>query len=183
MYKKSLNMRFRFLISAVSIIFMLLLVSEPIFAASVAKTKGKITGISRKAKTISIQLKNSNSFTVTFNDQTIYKNAKSYKSLKTKDAIKIKYKVSKGENIAVEIERALVKLPAGVKEIKTTALVKLMKKPNSLVLIDARPQAMYEQSHIPGAVSVPYSKLIKLGKKLLPFPKEKLLVFYCGGDT
>lgn len=157
-----------------------MLMLEPIFAAS---TGGKITGISRKAKTISIAQKNGSFFTVTFNKQTAYKNAKSYKSLKKKDAIKVQYNVVKGENIAVQIERALAKLPAGVTEIKTDALINLLKQTNASVLIDARPKAMFEQSHIPGAVSIPFSALKKVGKKLLPFPKEKLLVFYCGGDT
>ena len=152
-------------------------------ATSTLATSGKITGISRKAKTVSIAQKDGGYFTAIFNDKTKYKNAKSYKSLKVKDAIKVKYKKVKSENIAILIERALAKLPAGVTEIKTKELSQLLAANQSFKLIDARPVAMFEQSHIPGAISIPFSKLKKVGKKLLPFPKNELLVFYCGGDT
>ena len=56
----------------------------------------------------------------------------------------------------------------------------------NIVLIDVRSTAEVEKGHIRGAVSIPYSTLVKMGDdgaKLLEKYKDKHLVFYCGGTT
>lgn len=47
-----------------------------------------------------------------------------------------------------------------------------------LLLVDARPAVKYEQGHVPGAVSIPKAML---AKNLDQLPKDKTLIFYCGG--
>jgi len=50
----------------------------------------------------------------------------------------------------------------------------------NFVLVDSRPDIKFQQSHIPGAIGIPKPMLEKnLGK----LPKDKLVVFYCGGAT
>lgn len=49
-----------------------------------------------------------------------------------------------------------------------------------MVVIDARNPEEYQEVHIRTAVNIPWPKLEK-DKKLLNFPKEAKLVFYCNG--
>ncbi len=152
--------------------------------------KGKLKGVSKKAKMITIDQKDKGFCFVKIDDKTVFKNAKDINSLKPNDKVKVQYKKIGADNMALKIERMLVKLPKGVTEIKTPELEALLKKaPKNLVLVDARPGIKFRENHIPGSVSVPYSKLKKVAKdkekgiKMLPFPKDSQLIFYCGGDT
>lgn len=50
----------------------------------------------------------------------------------------------------------------------------------NFVLVDSRPDVKFQQAHIPGALGIPKPMLEQnLGK----LPKDKLVVFYCGGVT
>ncbi|MCP3891548.1 MAG: rhodanese-like domain-containing protein [Desulfobulbaceae bacterium] len=150
------------------------------------KVKGKITNISQKAKTIALAKKDKSFFLLKFTDETELKGIKSSKELKVGEAIIVKFKNVNGENLATSLEKALVKLPKGTKEIKTDALSELLNKDKNIVVVDARPLIKFGESHIADAVSVPFSKLTKMGDdgaKLLEKYKDRQLVFYCGGPT
>lgn len=154
--------------------------------AEAQKVKGKITNISQKAKTIALTKKDKSFFLLKFNDDTKLDGVKSTKEFKVGEAIIVNYTTVDGENIATSLAKALVKLPKGIKEVKTKELADLLKSNKDLVVIDARPAARYAESHIPGAISIPFSKLIKMGDdgaKLLEKYKDRQLVFYCGGTT
>lgn len=154
--------------------------------AEISKIKGKITNISQKAKTIAVANKKTSFFLVKFSDDTELKGVESTKEFKVGEAIVVQYKAAGGENHAVSLEKALVKLPKGVTEVKTEELAKLIKDNKDVVVIDARPPAKYAESHIKHAVSLPYAKLSKMGDdgaKALEKYKGKQLVFYCGGNT
>lgn len=148
--------------------------------------KGKISNISQKAKTIALTKKDGSFFLVKFTDETKLKGVESTKALKAGEPVIVNYAVVNGENIATSLEIVHATLPAGTKEIKTKELVELMAGSNDLVVIDSRPPIQYDISHIPGALSIPYSKIVKMGDdgaKLLEKYKDKQLVFYCGGST
>jgi hypothetical protein len=166
-----------------------------VFAAEVAKAempakakivKGMIANISQKAKTIALSTSDQSFFLLKFADETKLKGAASIKEFKEGEAIIVEYAIVNGENIANSLEKALVKLPRGIKEIKTEELAELLTGKKDLVVIDSRPSIKYEESHLPAAISIPYSKLIKMGDdvaKLLEKFKDRQLVFYCGGPT
>ena len=150
------------------------------------KVKGKITNISQKAKTIALAKKDKSFFLLKFSDDTTLKGAASTKEFKVGEAILVHYTTIEGENLASSLEKAVVKLPKGVTEIKTDELVKLIESDKDLVIIDARPSIVYDQSHIASSVSIPFSKVVKMGDKasqLFDKYKDKQLVFYCGGHT
>jgi predicted sulfurtransferase len=154
--------------------------------AEAQKIKGKITNISQKAKTIALAKKDKSFFLLKFNDETKLKGVKSTKEFKAGEAIVVNYTTINGENIATSLQKALVKLPKGIKEIKTKELAELLTSKKDLVVVDARPAIKFAESHIPGAISIPYSKLLKMGDdgaKLLEKYKDRQLVFYCGGAT
>lgn len=166
-----------------------------VFAADAAKVetavdgqsvKGKISNISQKAKTIALTKKDSSFFLVKFTDETKLKGVESTKALKADEPIIVNYTVVNGENIATSLELVHATLPAGTKEIKTKELTELLKSNKDLVVIDSRPAIKYDESHIPGSISIPYAKIVKMGDdgtKLLEKYKDKQLVFYCGGST
>jgi hypothetical protein len=148
--------------------------------------KGMIANISQKAKTIALTTSDQGFFLLKFADKTKLKGVASIKEFKEGEAIVVEYAIVNGENLATSLEKALVKLPEGIKEIKTEELAELLTNKKDLVVIDSRPSIKYEESHIPGALSIPYSKLIKMGDdgaKLLEKFKDRQLVFYCGGAT
>jgi len=47
------------------------------------------------------------------------------------------------------------------------------------VLLDVRSPALFQQSHIPGAINLPHGKII--ARKLSDWPMETLFVVYCAG--
>lgn len=150
------------------------------------KVKGKITNISQKAKTIALAKKDKSFFLLKFSDDTTLKGAASTKEFKVGEAILVHYTTIGGENLASSLEKAVVKLPKGVTEIKTDELVKLIESDKDLVIIDARPSIVFDESHIASSVSIPFSKVVKMGDKasqLFEKYKDKQLVFYCGGHT
>lgn len=158
-------------------------VATPADAQSV---KGKISNISQKAKTIALTLSDSSFFLVKFTDETKLKGVESTKALKADEPIIVSYAVVNGENIATSLESVHATMPAGTKEIKTKELAELLKSNKDLLVIDSRPAIKYDESHIPGSISIPYAKIVKMGDdgaKLLEKYKDKQLVFYCGGST
>ncbi|WP_459944180.1 rhodanese-like domain-containing protein [Desulfocastanea catecholica] len=166
-----------------------------VFAADAAKVvtpadtpsvKGKITNISQKAKTIALTLSDNSFFLVKFTDETKVKGVESSKDLNVEAPIIVSYSVVNGENIATSVELIHATLPAGTKEIKTKELAELLKSNKDLLVIDSRPAARYDESHIPGSISIPYATIVKMGDDgatLLEKYKDRQLVFYCGGST
>jgi predicted sulfurtransferase len=148
--------------------------------------KGKITNISQKAKTIALENKDNSFFLLKFSDSTLLKGVESTNEFTEGEAIVVHYSTVGGENIANSLEKAIVKLPEGVSEIKTDELAKMMETNKDLVIIDARPPSVFAEGHIASSVSIPLSKLAKMGDdgaQLFEKYKDKQLVFYCGGST
>ncbi len=106
--------------------------------------------------------------------------------------------IPKGKEIAVEFTgdtktaRAIsisVKQPYTVPEEQKATLPYMKEmvakghEAGGYLLIDARPAPAYLEGHIPGAVSLPYADFDRMHSSVLPEDKDKLLIFYCGGDT
>jgi len=47
------------------------------------------------------------------------------------------------------------------------------------VLLDVRSPELFEKSHVPGAINLPYGKIIE--RKLAEWPQDALFVVYCAG--
>ncbi|HSL40517.1 MAG TPA: rhodanese-like domain-containing protein [Desulforhopalus sp.] len=153
--------------------------------AEATHVKGKIGNISQKAKTIALTPPDGSFFLLKFTDETTVNGVDSISELKNDEMITAEFKVVDGANIATSIALVMVELEPGTSEVKTEALVELVKA-GKVVVVDSRPVARYNESHIPGAVSIPFAKLVQLGDegaKLLEPYKDKQLAFYCGGPT
>lgn len=148
--------------------------------------QGKIANISQKAKTLALATSDGGFFLMKFTDDTVLKGVGSAAEFKEEEAVVALYTTVNGENIATSLEKDVIKLPEGVKEVKTDELVKLMADDKNVVVIDARPKIKYDEGHIPGSVSIPFATLVTMGEegaKLFAPYQGKHLVFYCGGPT
>lgn len=146
--------------------------------------KGKVTGISLTAHTLAINAKDQGFMSFKLIDKTVYKNAESAEDVQKGESVTVHYRPEGADNVAHVVSMNLVTLPKGISEIKTGELaVELTRNDPNFLLIDARPASRYEEEHIPGAVSIPYTKLKEKGADLLPAEKDTAMVFYCGGPT
>ncbi len=80
----------------------------------------------------------------------------------------------------------------GIRIIPAETLWGMLQRQEALTLVDARDERFYQESRLPGAISVPAPDLppsavdirrtdIRLGRaERLPAAKTRLLVFYCG---
>ncbi len=142
--------------------------------------KGKIIGMSKKAKTISIEVgkgDKAKTMMVKFDSKT-----KGLEFAKKGEAAIVEWEFCCDAKLAKIIKPKLAKLPEGTSEIKTPELKGLVESKADFMIIDSRPGKRYAQSHIPGAVSIPVDEM-KTKMDMLPKEKDKLLVFYCGGVT
>jgi len=51
--------------------------------------------------------------------------------------------------------------------------------PQDFVLVDVRGPAVFEKEHIPGAVNLPYGRIVE--RNLAEYPDDTLFVIYCAG--
>lgn len=51
--------------------------------------------------------------------------------------------------------------------------------PQDFVLVDVRGPAVFEKEHIPGAVNLPYGRMVE--RNLAEYPDDTLFVIYCAG--
>lgn len=142
--------------------------------------QGKVVGVSKKAKTISVQVGDKTQM-VKFNDAT-----NGMEFAQKGEAAIIKYAMIGNDKVATVIKPKLAKLPEGVTEIQPDDLAKLvaMGPKGQYFLVDSRPAGRYHEGHIPTAVSIPVPKLQETKTALLPKNKKDIqLIFYCGGVT
>lgn len=148
------------------------------------RLQGTLAGVSQKAETIQVQVGPA-TWIVKYGDDI---------KLKGVDHI---LRIPKEKEIAVTIEdrggslyatAVAMKPPAKVpaeKLIQVDALAKLVAEgpeKGNFVLIDSRPAPRYNEGHIPGAILL-YDAEFDKQKDRLPREQDKLLIFYCGGDT
>lgn len=143
--------------------------------------EGEITGVSERAQSISITVgkgDQAKAMMVKFDDKT-----KGINQAVKGVAARITYERRGPDAYAIDIQLKLAKLPPGVTEIKTPELQKLINDKAKIFLVDSRPLARFNQSHLPGAHAIPVPLLEEKQAAVLPKEKDFPLVFYCGGPT
>ncbi|MDX2494194.1 MAG: rhodanese-like domain-containing protein [Desulfuromusa sp.] len=143
--------------------------------------KGKVAGRSNKARTIFITVgagDAADTIMVKFDETT-----EGLEFAKKGEAAIIDWEQRGDDKFATVVKPKLAKLPQGVAEIKVDELYKLAFDHAPMTLVDARPESLYAQGHLPGAINITVPLLNKKQAEVLPRDKDKLLVFYCGGYT
>jgi hypothetical protein len=144
---------------------------------------GKWVNVAMKTKTIQLSIGKDNEV-IYFDDSTVLKNAPSMKEVPKKESVRIVYIKKNGKNFAKEVEvKKGIEVPkeqlASVEEV--AKLVAEGPEKGKYVLLDSRPTPMYNEGHIPTAVTMPFFAFDKLAEKILPKDKEVLQIYYCAG--
>lgn len=143
--------------------------------------KGKVVGLSNKAKSISLQVgkgDKAKTMMVKFDDNTkgIEHAVKGHASI-------IEFTGTGKDRLATVIKPKLAKMPKGTSEMKPAELAALMGSGQKYVLVDSRPSSRFHEGTVPGSINIPVAAMKKKGAELLPADKDIQLVFYCGGPT
>jgi rhodanese-related sulfurtransferase len=144
---------------------------------------GRVVDVAMKAKAIQLQI-GKDMEVIYFDDSTALKNAEEFKTIPKQEAVKIVYFKKDGKNFAkvVEVKKGLdIPKDQLASEADVAALVAQGPEKGKYVLYDSRPADMYNQGHVPTAVSMPFFAFDSLAEKLLPKDKEVLQVYYCAG--
>lgn len=144
---------------------------------------GKFKDCSDKAKTLSLQI-GKHAEVIFFDDATVLKNAPTFKKIPKGESVRIVYAKKNGKTYAklVEVKKGIDVPKEQLASAEDVAsLVAQGPEKGKYVLLDSRPGDMYEQGHIPTAVSMPFFAFDKLKDKVLPEDKEVLQIYYCAG--
>ncbi len=142
---------------------------------------GTIKGISNLAQSISLEVgrgEAAQTMLIRFDDKT-----RGMQDIVKGEPGIVTYVMQGDTPYATEVKRKIAAIPEGVEEIKTEALVALLKRDPTVFLVDSRPLPRYKQAHLPQSHSIPQAKLEEQGAKLLPADTGTPIVFYCGGVT
>lgn len=166
------------------LVFLFVLIPFTTALAAEKSIKGQVTAVAVTIQTITVK-HGATQINLKWTNDTIFQNIdlKKIREIQGQE-IEAKYTEADGKNIAKYIRLALAELPKGAKEIKPQELAKLIfERPGSYILIDSRPAPRYRASYIPTAINLPDVVMAQIGESSLPFPKDKTIIFYCGGPT
>lgn len=144
---------------------------------------GKFLDVSSKAQCIQLQI-DKDKEVIFFDDSTVLKNAPSYKEIPKQESVRVSYHKRDGKLFAKEIEVKKGLEVAKEQLITVEEVAELVAKgpeEGNYVLLDSRPAEMFDQGHIPTALSMPFFAFDKLQDKLLPKDKDVMQIYYCGG--
>lgn len=122
---------------------------------------------------------------LSWDDRTIWKGISHSIDLKPDEILSVDVRLEKDRYLADAVSRIKTPLPAGIQVTSIENLAEYLndrERFSSLTLVDTRAVELYDAGHIPGAVSLPLSKLEKRTAGLLPENKEAKLVFYDEGQ-
>lgn len=143
---------------------------------------GKFYDVSTKANTIQLQI-DKDMEVIHFDDSTVLKNVPAFKDIPKQESIRITYVKKDGKNLAklIEVKKGLEVPKDQLADVEEVAkLVALGPEKGKYVLLDSRPENMYNEGHIPTALPMPFFAFDSLAPKLLK-DKEALQIYYCAG--
>jgi hypothetical protein len=159
-------------------------------ASAIAQEKGTVSGpldtIVKKFKTITVNTPGGPEV-IGYTETTEIKNSdvKDVGDLAPGLALDVEYRLMDGKKVADAITVKLVKVdPADLITTEQVAgLVEKGPEQGNYLLVDCRPGKMFDEGHIPTAVSMHTDKWDELKDKVLPKDKDTQLIFYCAGVT
>jgi len=143
---------------------------------------GKLHDVSVKANTIQLQV-DKDMEVIHFDDSTEVKNAPAVKDIPKQESVRISYIKKDGKNLAklIEVKKGIDVPKEQLADADEVAkLVALGPEKGKYILLDSRPENMYNEGHIPTAVSMPFFAFDKLAEKLFK-DKDVVQIYYCAG--
>lgn len=159
-------------------------------ATAIAQEKGSASGtldcIVKKFKTITVKT-TTGMEVIGYTETTALKNSdvKDIGDLAPGLVLDVEFSLVDGKKVADTVSVKVVKVdPANL--ITTDQVAELVEKgpeKGNYLLLDSRPRKMFDEGHIPTAVSLHVDKWDELKDKILPADKDVQLIFYCAGVT
>jgi hypothetical protein len=143
---------------------------------------GKFADVSTKAQALQINVDN-NMEVMYYDDNTVLKNAPSFREIPKGESLRVKYEKKDGKNLAklVEVKKGIEVSKDKLATVEDIAdLVAKGPEKGKYILLDSRPENLYNEGHMPTAVSMPFGAFDKLAEKLLK-DKDALQIYYCSG--
>jgi hypothetical protein len=153
------------------------------YASKANLLAGKFVDVANKSKSLQLQI-GKDMEVIYFDDDTVLKNAPSYKEIPKNESVRVTYYNKDGKHVAklVEVKKGLEVSKEQLASVEEVAgLVAKGPEKGKYVLLDSRPGNMYNEGHIPTALSMPFFAFDKLQEKLLPKDKDILQIYYCAG--
>lgn len=121
---------------------------------------------------------------ISWSTQTRLHNLKKPADIRPDDYLIIDYGQQDDQLLATAITLPQVTLPPGVAAATLAQIDQIATNPGNgeLVIIDVRPTGKFDAGHLPGARSIPLSRIVKRTAGLLPPEKNRPVVFYDDGN-
>lgn len=146
--------------------------------------QGNLKSLAAEAKVFTMESAPGKVFFVSYNSATRWQNLQSPAELAIDDFLAVEFTRKNEQLLATSIAKAVASAPAGITAITTEKLAATLDHPSKelpFLLIDPRPVEHFDAAHLPGAVSIPLSRLEKRSPGLLPEDKTVPLLFYDRG--
>ncbi len=164
-----------------SVIIAALIFVEP---AHSEQDQGKLKSLAKVAKVFTMESEPGKVLFINYNSTTQWKNLISPDELDTDDFLTVVFSRNGSQLLATSVTKAIPTPSPGIRSISTRELADTLDqldKDPPFSLIDTRALDLYDAAHIPGAVSVPLSRIIKRTSGLLPESRSARLIFYDQG--
>jgi rhodanese-related sulfurtransferase len=158
-------------------------------AASAEIVKGRVKAIAPESKLFSLIIDQEKVLLMSWDNKTAWKGISSSSELKLDEILSVDFNPVGASSVASSVSRIKTPLPAGIKVMSLDRLAENLtakEGSHSFTLVDTRTLDRYDAGHIPGAISIPLSRIEKRTYGLLPEAKDAKLVFYDegqGGET
>ena len=161
-------------------------VTISIFAATAyaEQIQGSLKSLAGEAKVFTITSQQGDILFINYNKATHWINLNRPEELETDDFLTIEVTRNKEMKTADTVTKSIAIPPPGFTSITTDKLAGILDrfdKTPPFTLIDLRPLELFDVAHLPGAVSIPFSRLEKRSPGLLPENKADPLIFYDQG--
>ena len=152
-------------------------------AASAEVVKGTVKSIAKDLKALTLQISQERVLLIVWDNKTAWHGINKPAGINPGEAVTVD--IRQDQAVAASISRIKPIIPAGVTTLSLDKLEESLKNPDktrTFVLVDTSPADLFDRAHIPGALSVPLSRLEKRSFGSLPENKAARLVFYDEGQ-
>jgi len=147
--------------------------------------KGTVKSVAKEAKALTLQTSQERVLFLQWDSKTVWRGIGKPAEIYPDEMLTADIRRQGTLATAVYISRIKPAVPAGVAALQLDKLEEILGNPDKtrpLVLVDTRPADLFDRAHIPGALSLPLSRLEKRSFGRLPENRAARLIFYDEGQ-
>lgn len=151
---------------------------------SATVVRGEVKQTAAEARLFTFQAKDGRILLVSWDKKTRFINLKGPAAIKPDDYLVVDFTLQGEQVVATAVAAPELLLPPGIKAASLAMIDRFIagaEAGQNLALIDTRLPEQYKAGHIPGAISIPLTRIMKRTAGLLPPDRNTVLVFYDDG--